>query len=423
MSSSQATESTLQSLELSEGRATRRGFLKKKRVYNCSNPQESTRNCNLPVTVIWLFVTDFIFCILILKKVLHPHLQTPHLDSTEFSSLPLLASPLDGVFPKETRANSHGQPFAFPRQAPERPVQHVSFSAHVPPSPWVSHTQPVYALRHFHLPALPATGLAPVTPLLPAFARRRRNSPWQRDPVRGQGCRQWLHRPDRTPLHLLGRPARKPEPPQPSGASAADGRQAEPRPRGEARRGAALRAGRRVQHRGPRRALPPRPGPAGAGIGGQDSGGAASPPASAIYLRGQGHGPAASALRCQLAASGAARQGSLITVGRCGSAARAQAAPGRRSCPHPAALLLGTRTSRARAGVQTPSPCARLGGRRRQSRGSGRPKVPARMGSARPPPHPRASPARRPPAPREPRPCPRAARPAPSVRRKGRKGL
>lgn len=93
--------------------------------------------------------------------------------------------------------------------------------------------------------------------------------------------------------------------------------------------------------------------------------------------------------RCQLAASGAARQGSLITLALLRPpppSPRCTGGPGsRRSRPLPRAaslarslppplLLPGTGTSRARAGVETPGPCARLGGgRRRQSRGTGTP--------------------------------------------------
>ncbi|XP_029409982.1 uncharacterized protein LOC103746895 [Nannospalax galili] len=139
--------------------------------------------------------------------------------------------------------------------------------------------------------------------------------------------------------------------------------------------------------------------------------------------------------RCQLAASGATRQGSFITLGGCGcraapapavqatatlAAARAQAAPAataRARSPGlpgwlpPPPLLLGALgpAERARESRRPPGLCARLGGgRRRQSRGAGTSEgaVPARMGSARRLPHPWVSRSPDPAAPGEYRPCP-----------------
>lgn len=89
---------------------------------------------------------------------------------------------------------------------------------------------------------------------------------------------------------------------------------------------------------------------------------------------------------------------------RCGeqaapaAAARARSPGPPRSFPPPL-LLPGTGTSRARAGVETPGPCARdwEEGRGDSHVGQGRPKVPARTGLAPPPPpHPWVSPASRP---------------------------
>ncbi|XP_077879134.1 uncharacterized protein LOC120887618 [Ictidomys tridecemlineatus] len=130
-------------------------------------------------------------------------------------------------------------------------------------------------------------------------------------------------------------------------------------------------------------------------------GGAAS---SSIYLLGQGHGPAASPLWGGRSAGGVSwRQAEQRSRAASSHSADADAAPpllsllrrpppspppehwrlrqpplapappGRLADSLPPPLLLpGTGTSRARAGVETPGPCARLGGgRRRQSRGTG----------------------------------------------------
>lgn len=106
------------------------------------------------------------------------------------------------------------------------------------------------------------------------------------------------------------------------------------------------------------------------------------------------------------------------------AAAHARSPGPPRSFPPPL-LLPGTGTSRARAGVETPGPCARdwEEGGGDSHVGQGRPKVPARTGSAQPPPHPWGVPGLpTPQAPREHRPFPprwQAHAPRPRRRRPG----